>query len=122
MDEGAVLNGPDYFYSGTYALVIKHLQFIARYGEIDRLTEVKVARRAISGVKNQHTGNARKRQSIRIDPRAGPAAACLATATATRIGAHRHMQHCAAARRWGESDVQQQVRAAAYATTPNVVP
>lgn len=32
MDDGVVINGPYSFYSGTYALEIKHPQFIARYG------------------------------------------------------------------------------------------
>jgi murein DD-endopeptidase MepM/ murein hydrolase activator NlpD len=42
MDGGVVLSRPYYFYSGTYALEIKHPQFIARYGEIDRVAEVTV--------------------------------------------------------------------------------
>jgi hypothetical protein len=32
MDDGVVINGPYSFYGGTYALEIKHPQFIARYG------------------------------------------------------------------------------------------
>ena len=32
IDDGVVINGPYSFYSGTYALEIKHPQFIARYG------------------------------------------------------------------------------------------
>lgn len=42
MDDGMVLRAPYYFYSGTYALEIQHPQFIARYGEISRVTEVNV--------------------------------------------------------------------------------
>src|SRR5260370_6095152 len=41
MDQGAVLQGPEPFYSGTYALVVRHPQFIARYGEIGKIAEVK---------------------------------------------------------------------------------
>ncbi len=41
MDQGAVLQGPEPFYSGTYALAVRHPQFIARYGEIGKIAEVK---------------------------------------------------------------------------------
>jgi murein DD-endopeptidase MepM/ murein hydrolase activator NlpD len=42
MDEGLVLRGPYAFYSGTFALEVQHPEFIARYGEIARVAEVKV--------------------------------------------------------------------------------
>ena len=41
MDQGVVLLGPSFFYNGTYVLDVKHPQFIARYGEIGRIAEVK---------------------------------------------------------------------------------
>jgi murein DD-endopeptidase MepM/ murein hydrolase activator NlpD len=42
MDQGLVIRGPYPFYNGTYALEVKHPQFIARYGEIAKVAEVKV--------------------------------------------------------------------------------
>ena len=41
MDEGIVIRGPYRFFFETYALEVKHPQFIARYCEIGRATEVK---------------------------------------------------------------------------------
>jgi murein DD-endopeptidase MepM/ murein hydrolase activator NlpD len=41
MDQGTVIQGPYSFYNGTYALEVKHPTFIARYGEIARVAEVK---------------------------------------------------------------------------------
>jgi murein DD-endopeptidase MepM/ murein hydrolase activator NlpD len=33
---GVVLQGPKYFYHGTYSLVVEHSSFIVRYGEINK--------------------------------------------------------------------------------------
>jgi murein DD-endopeptidase MepM/ murein hydrolase activator NlpD len=42
MDDGVVLSTPGHvFFLGTYDLVVKHPQFIARYCEIDKVVEVK---------------------------------------------------------------------------------
>jgi len=42
MDDGTVTRGPYRFYFETYALEVKHPQFVARYCEIARAAEVKV--------------------------------------------------------------------------------
>jgi len=42
LDAGVVINGPYDFFRGTFALEIRHPRFIARYCEIDRVTEVQV--------------------------------------------------------------------------------
>jgi Peptidase family M23 len=42
MDSGRVIGGPSKFFRGTFALEIQHPQFIARYCEIDKATEVNV--------------------------------------------------------------------------------
>jgi murein DD-endopeptidase MepM/ murein hydrolase activator NlpD len=41
IDEGFIIRDPYPFYSGTWALEVQHPQFIARYGEIDKETEVR---------------------------------------------------------------------------------
>ena len=57
MDAGVVLDGPRYFYSDTYALVIQHPQFIARYGEIARVAEVKPGDTVVEGQVIAYVGN-----------------------------------------------------------------
>src|SRR5262245_2726558 len=49
MDEGVVLAGPYEFFRGTYALEVRHPQFIARYCEIARIAEVGLADRVKEG-------------------------------------------------------------------------
>jgi murein DD-endopeptidase MepM/ murein hydrolase activator NlpD len=41
LDDGVVLQDPYPFFSGTWAIEVRHPQFIARYCEIDKKTEVK---------------------------------------------------------------------------------
>ena len=38
VDAGTVQLGPYYFYSGTYALEVKHPSFVVRYGEVEKAT------------------------------------------------------------------------------------
>jgi len=49
IDQGTVIQGPYKFYNGTYALEVKHPQFIARYGEIAKDAEVKPGDRVEEG-------------------------------------------------------------------------
>ena len=42
MDDGIVVSALYPFYAGTFALEVKHPQFIARYGELSKREEVKV--------------------------------------------------------------------------------
>lgn len=49
MDDGVVLQDPYPFFSGTYALEVRHPQFIARYCEIDRTTEVHAGDKVSAG-------------------------------------------------------------------------
>jgi murein DD-endopeptidase MepM/ murein hydrolase activator NlpD len=49
MDEGVVLAGPYEFFRGTYALEVRHPQFVARYCEIARIAEVGLADRVKEG-------------------------------------------------------------------------
>lgn len=57
MATGVVLQGPYYFYNGTWALEIKHPQFIARYGEIARVAEVTVGDTVKEGQVIAYVGN-----------------------------------------------------------------
>jgi murein DD-endopeptidase MepM/ murein hydrolase activator NlpD len=49
MDRGVVLGGPDPFFRGTFALAVRHPQFIARYWEIGQNTEVHVGDEVVEG-------------------------------------------------------------------------
>jgi murein DD-endopeptidase MepM/ murein hydrolase activator NlpD len=49
MDDGVVLQDPYLFFLGTYALEVRHPQFIARYCEIDKKTEVKAGDKVSAG-------------------------------------------------------------------------
>jgi murein DD-endopeptidase MepM/ murein hydrolase activator NlpD len=49
MEDGVVVREPYSFYSGTWALEIKHPLFIARYGEIARQTEVHAGDAVLKG-------------------------------------------------------------------------
>lgn len=49
MDDGVVLQDPYPFFLGTYALEVRHPQFIARYCEIDKKTEVKTGDKVSAG-------------------------------------------------------------------------
>ena len=57
MDQGVVLLGPSFFYNGTYVLDVKHPQFIARYGEIGRIAEVKPGDSVKEGQVIAYVGN-----------------------------------------------------------------
>lgn len=67
MDDGVVINGPYYFYSGTYALEIKHPQFVARYGEITRVAEVKVGDQVKEGQVIAYVGNQPGQDMLHIE-------------------------------------------------------
>ena len=54
-----------YFYSGTYTLEIKPPQFIARYGEIARVTEVKVGDQVKDGQVIAYVGERGHRMVVR---------------------------------------------------------
>jgi len=49
MDDGVVVGGPYPFFFDTYALEVKHPQFIARYCEIKKDTEVKIGDTVLAG-------------------------------------------------------------------------
>ncbi len=49
MDDGVVLQDPYPFFFNTFALEVRHPQFIARYCEIDRKTEVKAGDKVSAG-------------------------------------------------------------------------
>ena len=49
LDEGVVVGGPSPFFFNTFALEVKHPQFLARYCEIDRNTEVHIGDQVRAG-------------------------------------------------------------------------
>jgi len=57
MERGTVIGGPYEFFRGTYALEIRHPQFIARYCEIDRVALVALTDEVVEGQVIAHIGD-----------------------------------------------------------------
>jgi murein DD-endopeptidase MepM/ murein hydrolase activator NlpD len=50
IDDGTVIQGPYYFYEGTYALEVEHPGFVVRYGEISAAAKgVKAKAKVVKG-------------------------------------------------------------------------
>ncbi|MBW2523346.1 MAG: M23 family metallopeptidase [Deltaproteobacteria bacterium] len=70
VDDGTVIQGPYYFYEGTYALEVKHKSFVVRYGEIEK----KVAAGIEAGAKlekGQRIGDVGKLKMLHFEMYSG---------------------------------------------------
>ena len=83
MDQGVVLRGPYPFYSGTYALEIQHPQFIARYGEIAKVAEVKVGDTVKEGQVIAYVGDQPGQDMLHLEFFTGKSQGDLSTAPGT---------------------------------------
>ena len=67
MDQGVVIQDVYSFYNGTYALEIKHPQFIARYGEISQDVEVRVGESVKEGQVIAYVGDQPGQDMLHIE-------------------------------------------------------
>src|SRR5262245_38499234 len=83
MDSGIVMRGPYSFYSGTFAIEIQHPQFLCRYGEIARNTEVHAGDRVVEGQVIGYVGNQPGQDMLHIEFFTGERAGDLSTSPGT---------------------------------------
>ena len=77
IDDGVVTRRPYAFYSGTFALEVRHPQFVARYGEIAARTEVKVGSIVLAGQVIAYVGDQPGYDMLHLELYAGTASGDL---------------------------------------------
>ena len=83
MEDGVVLSELYSFYSGTYALEVKHSQFIARYGELARKAEVKMGDRVKEGQVIAYVGDQPGQDMLHLEFFSGKKSGPLSTQPGT---------------------------------------